>query len=102
MSIALIRVYLKKKLIICESRKERGFFDKNSQGWKRNKNQSFNQNPFQQQQPLYPSSQERISKLEDILEKFMQTTLSHQKNFDIAFKNLETHLGQIVQQLKKI
>ena len=51
--------------------------------WKSNKNQSFKQGPFQQRQPVYPSSQERIRKLEDTLEKFMQTTLSNQKNFDI-------------------
>jgi len=74
-----------------------GLFGKKIQGWKCNKNQGFNQGPFQQHQPLYPSSQERINKLEDILEKFMQTTLSHKKKFDIAFKNLETQLGQIAQ-----
>ena len=71
------------------------------QGERSNQNQSLKQDPFQQQQPLYPSSQEKISKLEDTLEKFMQTTLSNQKNFDIVVKNLQTQLRQIEQQLKK-
>jgi len=68
-----------------------------SQGERRNQNQCFKQGTFQQQQQLYPSSQERISKLEDTLERFMQTTFSNQKNFE----DLETQLGQIAQQLKK-
>jgi len=66
-------------------------------GERRNQNQSFKQDNFQQHQPLYPSSQERISKLEDIIEKLTQTILAHKKNFE----NLETQLGQIAQQLKK-
>ena len=72
------------------------------QGWRSNQNQSFKQGPFlQQQQPQYPSSQEKISKLEDALEKFMQASLSNQKNFDVDVQSLETQMGQIAQQLKK-
>jgi len=64
-----------------------GFSNKNSHSGKQNKNQCFKQGPFQQQQPLYPSSQKRIKKLEDTVEKLMQTTLSNQNNFEITTKN---------------
>ena len=79
--------------------KEKDFYMENQgrQGERRNQNQSFKQGTFQQHQPLYPSFQERISKLEEIIQKFTQTTLAHQKNFE----NLETQLGQIAQRLKK-
>jgi len=49
--------------------------------------------PFQQQQPLYPSSQERTGKLDDALEKFMQASLSN----NVVIQSLETQMGQIAQ-----
>jgi len=81
--------------------REGGFSKKHSQGWRSNQNQSFKQCPFQRQQPIYPSSQKRIIKLEYTLEKFMQTTLSNEKNFNIVVQSLETQMGQIAQELKK-
>jgi len=51
---------------------------------------------FQQQQPtLY----ERTSKLEETLEKFMQTSLTNQKNQEAYLRNLETQVGQLAKQL---
>jgi len=51
---------------------------------------------YQQQQPtLY----DRTSKLEETLEKFMQTSLTHQKNMEVSLRNLETQVGQLAKQL---
>jgi len=51
---------------------------------------------FQQQQPtLY----DRTSKLEETLEKFMQTSLTNQKNQEASLRNLETQVGQLANQI---
>jgi len=51
---------------------------------------------FQQQQPtLY----KRTSKLEETLKKFMQTSLTNQKNQEASLRNLETQVGQLAKQL---
>ncbi|XP_068461916.1 uncharacterized protein [Phaseolus vulgaris] len=70
-----------------------------AQGWRNNPNQGFGwkqeaessnrQIPYQQQ-PHYPSLHERTSKLEDTFEKFMQASLSNQKNTEASIRNLET------------
>jgi len=51
---------------------------------------------FQQQQPtLY----DRTSKLEETLEKFMQTSLTSKKNQEASMRNLETQVRQLAKQL---
>jgi len=77
-------------------------------GWRNNHNQGFGwkheigsskrQAPYQQQ-PHYPSIHERTSKLEDTFEKFMQASLSNQKNTEASIRNLETQVGQLAKQL---
>jgi len=79
-----------------------------AQGWRNNSNQGFGwkqedgssnrQAPYQQQ-PHYPSIHERTSKLEDTFEKFMQASLSNQKNTEASIRNLETQVGQLTKQL---
>ena len=66
-----------------------------TQGWRNNPNQGFGwkqevgssnrQAPYSQQ-PHYPSVHERTSKLEDTIEKFMQASLSNQKNTEASIK----------------
>ncbi|XP_027941135.1 uncharacterized protein LOC114194932 [Vigna unguiculata] len=80
-----------------------------SQGWRNNPNQNFGwkqdagpsnkQPPYQQQQQHYPSVHDRTSKLEDTLEKFMQASLTNQKNTEASIRNLETQVGQLAKQL---
>ena len=65
-------------------------------GWKQETENSGRQPMFQQQQPtLY----DRTSKLEETLEKFMQTSLTNQKNQDASMRNLENQIGQLAKQL---
>jgi len=54
-----------------------------------------------QQQSLYPSIQERLSKFEDTFEKFMQASLANQKNNKATITNLETQVRHIAKQLAK-
>ncbi|XP_052734138.1 uncharacterized protein LOC128196675 [Vigna angularis] len=42
---------------------------------------------------------ERITKLEDTLEKFMQASMTNQKNTEASIRNLETQVGQLAKQL---
>ena len=42
---------------------------------------------------------DRTSKLEDTLEKFMQASLTNQKNTEASIRNLETQVGQLAKQL---
>jgi len=42
---------------------------------------------------------DRTSKLEETLEKFMQTSLTNQKNQEAFMRNLETQVGQLAKQL---
>ena len=77
-----------------------------SSGWKNYSNQGagtsrqmqFQQQPFQQQQN-FPSVLDKTVKLEDTLEKFMQASLSNQKNTEASIRNLETQVGQLAKQL---
>ena len=65
-------------------------------GWKQETGNSGRQPMFQQQQPtLY----ERTSKLEETLEKFIQASLTNQKNQETSLRNLETQVGQLAKQL---
>jgi len=51
---------------------------------------------YQQQQPtLY----DRTTKLEETLEKFMQASLSNQKNHEASLRNLKTKVGKLAKQL---
>nr|KYP38701.1 hypothetical protein KK1_040028 [Cajanus cajan] len=50
-------------------------------------------------QHQHPSLYERTTKLEDTLQKFMQLSMSNQKNIDASIKNLEIQVGQIAKQL---
>jgi len=78
-----------------------------SQGWRNNQSQGFGwkqdagpsnrQPPFQQQQ--FSSTQDRTTKLEDTLEKFMQASIANQKNTEASIRNLETQVGQLAKQL---
>jgi len=54
---------------------------------------------YQQQQQQYPSLQDRTSKLEETLEKFMHATMTHQKNQEASMRNLETQVGQLAKQM---
>jgi len=58
-------------------------------GWKQDVGPS-NRKAHFQKQPLYASIQEKTSKLEDTLEKFMQASFSNQKNIEASIRNLET------------
>jgi len=42
---------------------------------------------------------DRTSKLEETLEKFMQTSLTNQKNQEAYLRNLEIQVGQLAKQL---
>ena len=44
---------------------------------------------------------ERMSKLEDTVEKFVQASLANQKNTDASIWNLENQVGQIVKHLSE-
>jgi len=76
-----------------------------SQGWRNNQSQSFgwkqdagpSNTPYHQQQ--FPSTQDRTTKLEDTLEKFMQASMVNQKNTEASIRNLETQVGQLAKQL---
>ncbi|XP_019457543.1 PREDICTED: uncharacterized protein LOC109357944 [Lupinus angustifolius] len=77
-----------------------------SQGWRGNQNQNQNfgwrqeagpssrQPPYQSsyQQGQHPPLHEQQTKLEETLEKFMQVSISNQKNIDASIRNLETQL----------
>jgi len=56
------------------------------------------QGTFQQLQLLDPVSQERMSKMEDSIEKFTHTMLVVQKNVD----NFETQIKQLTQELREL
>ncbi|XP_027368381.1 uncharacterized protein LOC113874354 [Abrus precatorius] len=94
------------------------YSNKFSQGWRQNQNQGYgwrqeagpsNRPPFhqqpsynhQQQQPHFPPIHERQFNLEDTLEKFMQMSMTNQKNTETSIKNLETQVGQLAKQLSK-
>ncbi|CAL0316919.1 unnamed protein product [Lupinus luteus] len=88
-----------------------------SQGWRGNQNQIQNQNqnfgwrqeagpsnrqpPYQSsyEQGQHPPLHERQTKLEETLEKFMQVSISNQKNTDASIRNLETEVGQLAKQM---
>ncbi|CAL0334640.1 unnamed protein product [Lupinus luteus] len=93
------------------------FNNQYSQGWRGNQNQNQNQNqnygwrqeagpsnrppPYQSsyQQGQHPPLHERQTKLEETLEKFMQVSMSNQKNTDASIRNLETQVGQLAKQM---
>jgi len=54
---------------------------------------------YPQQQQQYPSLQDKTSKLEDTLEKFMQASLTYQKNQEASLRNLKTQVGQLAKEL---
>ncbi|XP_019455104.1 PREDICTED: uncharacterized protein LOC109356228 [Lupinus angustifolius] len=84
-----------------------------SQGWRGNQNQnqifgwrqeagpSNRQPPYQSsyQQGQHPPMNERQTKLEETLEKFMQVSISNQKNTYASIRNLETQVGQLATQM---
>jgi len=57
---------------------------------------SSNKGPQQQQAQL-----DRLSKMEDTLNQFMQVSISNQKNTDASIKNLEVQVGQLAKQLSE-
>ncbi|XP_019453179.1 PREDICTED: uncharacterized protein LOC109354835 [Lupinus angustifolius] len=82
-----------------------------NQGWRGNQNQNYGwrpkvgpsnrqpsfQQPFQLDQ--HPPMHERLTKLEDTLEKFMQVSLTNHKNTEASIRNLETQVGQLAKQM---
>ena len=86
-----------------------------AQGWSSNQNQGFGWNqdfgPFYrqspyQQEPQDPHIHERLNKLEDTLEKFMQASMINQKNTEAyqksteaAIRNVEIQVEQLANQL---
>ncbi|XP_020208550.1 uncharacterized protein LOC109793496 [Cajanus cajan] len=83
-----------------------------NQGWRNNANSNqgygwrneagpSNRPPQQpqQQQHVYPSMHERINKLEETLNQFMQVSMNNQKNTEASIKNLEVQVGQLAKQL---
>ncbi|KAG2409367.1 uncharacterized protein HKW66_Vig0000320 [Vigna angularis] len=67
-------------------------------GWKQDAGPSNRQPPYQHQQQN-PFVYERTTKLEDTLEKFMQASMTNQKNTEASIRNLETQVGQLAKQL---
>ncbi|XP_019433900.1 PREDICTED: uncharacterized protein LOC109340637 [Lupinus angustifolius] len=84
-----------------------------SQGWRGNpsQNQNYgwrhetgpsNRQPLHQssyQQGQHPPLHERQTKLEEILEKFVQVSIANQKNTNASIRNLETQVGQLAKQM---
>ncbi|XP_019425057.1 PREDICTED: uncharacterized protein LOC109333933 [Lupinus angustifolius] len=70
-------------------------------GWRQETGPSNRQPPFQPsyQQGTHPPLHERQTKLEETLEKFMQVSISNQKNTDASIRNLETQVGQLAKQM---
>ncbi|XP_019423052.1 PREDICTED: uncharacterized protein LOC109332523 [Lupinus angustifolius] len=63
-------------------------------GWRHDAGPSNRQPPYQSsyQQGPHPPLHERQTKLEETLEKFMQVSISNQKNNDASIRNLETQV----------
>ena len=111
MDNALIKSILhKKRFSIWGNQGRQGGFSGNyqnnaSQGWRNKQSQGFgwkqdagpSNTSYQQQQ--FPSTQDRTTKLEDTLEKFMQASMANQKNTEASIRNLETQVGQLAKQL---
>ena len=79
------------------------------QGWRNTYNQGnwrgeagpSTRPPFQQQshyQQGQSSTDQRLNKLEDTLEKFMQASLTNQKNTEASMRSLETQVGQLAKE----
>ncbi|XP_058775111.1 uncharacterized protein LOC131649366 [Vicia villosa] len=69
----------------------------NNQGYPYNNNTSYGQNRSNQYQSYTHS--DKLSKIEDTLNQFMQLSMANQKNTDALIRNLETQVGQIAKQL---
>ncbi|XP_058727136.1 uncharacterized protein LOC131598568 [Vicia villosa] len=70
-----------------------------NQGYQHNNNASYGQNrPNQYQSYTQP---DKLSKIEDTLNQFMQLSMANQKNTDASIRNLETQVGQIAKQLSE-
>ncbi|XP_058742365.1 uncharacterized protein LOC131614837 [Vicia villosa] len=70
-----------------------------NQGYPHNNNASYGQNrPNQYQSYTQP---DKLSKIEDTLNQFMQLSMANQKNTDASIRNLETQVGQIAKQLSE-
>ncbi|XP_058767248.1 uncharacterized protein LOC131640898 [Vicia villosa] len=69
----------------------------NNQGYPYNNNTSYGQNRSNQYQSYTHS--DKLSKIEDTLNQFMQLSMANQKNTDASIRNLETQVGQIAKQL---
>jgi len=59
-------------------------------GWKQDNVSSNRKQPYQQQQQQYPSFNEKISKLEDMVKKFMKASFINQRNTGTSIMKLET------------
>lgn len=64
------------------------------QGWRQGAGPSNRLNPYHtfNQQPQNPPQLDKMSKLEETLNQFMQMSMENLKNTDASIKNLETHI----------
>ncbi|XP_027927803.1 uncharacterized protein LOC114184687 [Vigna unguiculata] len=73
-----------------------------NQGWKLHQNMGQtgpSNRPPHQQTYQHPSLTDRTSKLEDMMQQFLQMSIQNQKNTDASIKNLEVQVGQLAKQL---
>ncbi|XP_027936376.1 uncharacterized protein LOC114191404 [Vigna unguiculata] len=73
-----------------------------NQGWKPHQNMGQagpSNRPPHQQTYQHPSLTDRTSKLEDMMQQFLQMSIQNQKNTDASIKNLEVQVGQLAKQL---
>ena len=73
-----------------------------NQGWRPHQNmgQSGPSNrPLTQPSYHHPSLTDRTSKLEDMMQQFLQMSIQNQRNTDTSIKNLEVQVGQLAKQL---
>jgi len=73
-----------------------------NQGWRPQQNLGQvgpSNRPPHKQTYQHPSLSDRTSKLEDMMQQFMQMSIQNQKNTDASIKNLEVQVGQLAKQL---
>ncbi|XP_058734316.1 uncharacterized protein LOC131606046 [Vicia villosa] len=72
-----------------------------NQGYSHNNNASYGQSQNRSNQYQSYTQPDKLSKIEDTLNQFMQLSMSNQKNTDASIRNLETQVGQIAKQLSE-
>ncbi|XP_027905680.1 uncharacterized protein LOC114165219 [Vigna unguiculata] len=75
-----------------------------NQGWRSHPNMGQagpSNRPPPQQFQQHPSLADRTSKIEDILNQFMQVSISNHKSTEAAIRNLEVQMGQIAKRMEE-